>query len=168
MLLIKMDSSLWPEAIALARRAVAIEEKLHADVDGVHEDVAICLSNLARTLKRVDVKQYLAEAIILQRRALAIHEQLHARVNGAHPAVARALNNLAHSLQAQTKPDFVEAENLCARALDIQKRIWEHADALHPAVGQERSISPLMGLVFLRSVRLYIKMSPKSLRSARP
>ena len=106
-----------PEAEALMRRALAIEETRFG---AKHPYVVAAINNLAFLLKDT---QLLVEAELLMRRALAIDE---AHFGANHPKVATDLNSLAWLLKDLKRP--VEAEDFVRRALaiDIESRGLDH------------------------------------------
>jgi len=86
------EKSLWPEAEALARQVLEIDEQM---LGPEHPKVAIRLNNLGQVLQATN---RLAEAEPLMRRALGIDEKSY---GPEHPRVAIRLNNLARLLQAK-------------------------------------------------------------------
>jgi tetratricopeptide (TPR) repeat protein len=103
--------ALYPEAEALMRDALLIEERIWGRG---HPRVAIRLNNLGRMLTETN---QLDEAEPLLRRAVAIDEH---RYGPSHPELASKLNNLG--LLLFTTNRLEEAEELFQRALDIDER----------------------------------------------
>ena len=115
----------FPEAIALARRALEIREKaLPPD----HPDVATSLDNLAALYK---IQGRYKDAEPLHRRALAIYEK---SLGPEHPDVAITLNNLASLYDDQGR--YADAEPLHRRALAIREKVLPPD---HPDVAQSCS-----------------------------
>ena len=115
----------YAEAIPLAQRALAIDEKaLGPD----HPDVGRDLNNLARLY---DSQGRYGDAEPLYKRALAIAEKA---FGPDHPDVGTALNNLAELYDSQGR--YGEAEPLYKRALAIREKALGPD---HPDVGSARS-----------------------------
>ena len=112
----------WPEAEALLRRALAIDEETFGPEAS---RIASHLSNLAALLLATN---RLAEGEPLMRRALAIGE---ASCGSEHPRVAIYLNNLAQLLKDTSR--LREAEPLIRRALAIDEKCL---DPEHPRVAK--------------------------------
>ena len=106
-----LQSGQYAEATEIAKRSLALAEKLHGRD---HPEVATALINLGMLL---GITNRLAEAEPLYRRALAIDEK---NLGPEHPNVARDLNNLAGLLQATNR--LAEAEPLYRRALAIDEK----------------------------------------------
>jgi CHAT domain-containing protein/Tfp pilus assembly protein PilF len=104
------DASRLPEAEALYRRALAIDE---ANLGPDHAQVGDDLNELAQVLKAMS---RLGEAEPMMRRSLAIAE---AKLGPSHPDVAVRLNNLAALLLAANR--VAEAEPLMRRAVAIDE-----------------------------------------------
>ena len=105
--------SLWPEAEALARLALEIDEQM---LGSGHPNVANRLNNLAHLLKETN---RLTEAEPLMWRALSIDEKSY---GSEHPNVAIHLGNLAQLLQDTNR--LSEAEPLMWRALSIDEKSY--------------------------------------------
>jgi tetratricopeptide (TPR) repeat protein len=101
----------YSEAIPLAQRALAIQEKaLGPD----HPDVALSLNNLAELYRAQN-----ADAEPLYKRSLAIDETA---LGPNHASVTGTLNNLGALYQAQGR--YAEAEPLLKRSLAIKERAF--------------------------------------------
>jgi len=115
--------SLWPEAEALARLALEIDEQM---LGSGHPNVANRLNNLAHLLKETN---RLTEAEPLMWRALSIDEKSY---GSEHPNVAIHLGNLAQLLQDTNR--LSEAEPLMWRALSIDEKSY---GVEHPHVARD-------------------------------
>jgi len=112
----------YEEAIPLAERALAIQEKAFGPE---HLEIATSLNNLAALYW---TRGNYARAEPLYKRALAIQEKV---FGPEHPAVAESLNNLGVLYWSQG--DHARAEPLYKRALAIREKIL---GLEHPDVGQ--------------------------------